>query len=200
MNAGREQVSIPDIALEQLDGEQISLVQVAENNITVVNLWASWCPPCIKQINEGKAFKDRLEVENNVEWIYISPEKNYEKWLRAKKSLKWLVARLPASSEFTIITFNDKVVSHTNKRWMSGSDVSSIQATLGSALNEIPKGGTNLEVAFEEVKQMKPVPDSVYLITDGLPTKGMPPKGITLDILFVFIFYFLNNILGRKNE
>ena len=108
-------------------------------------------------------------------------KQNSEKWVRAKKSLKWLVARLPPSSEFTIITFNDKVVSHTNKRWMSGSDVSSIQATLGSALNEIPKGGTNLEVAFEEVKQMKPVPDSVYLITDGLPTKGIPPKGISLD-------------------
>lgn len=57
----------------------------SKKRIKVLDFWATWCPPCIKQIKEGKAFKDRLMVENNVEWIYISPEKNYTKWLEKNK-------------------------------------------------------------------------------------------------------------------
>lgn len=74
-----------------INGDTLSLKDVfnrSKKRIKVVDFWASWCPPCIKQINEGKAFKDRLEVENNVEWIYISPEKNYEKWLKANEKYK----------------------------------------------------------------------------------------------------------------
>lgn len=50
MDAGREQVEMPDIAVEQLNGEQVSLIQLAENTVTVVNLWASWCPPCQREM------------------------------------------------------------------------------------------------------------------------------------------------------
>lgn len=74
-----------------INGDTLSLKDVfnrSKKRIKVVDFWASWCPPCIKQINEGKAFKDRLEVENNVEWIYISPEKNYQKWLKANEKYK----------------------------------------------------------------------------------------------------------------
>ena len=160
-----------DVVQVEGEGERKYLtgLKVEGNRIAfILDSSASMLDESIVDIVKGSLMGDQIK-------------QNYEKWLRAKKSLKWLVARLPASSEFTIITFNEKVVSHSNKRWMSGSDVSAIQATLGSALNEVPKGGTNLEVALEEVQQMNPMPDSVYLITDGLPTKGMPPKGVTLD-------------------
>ncbi len=73
MNAGREQVSIPDIALEQLDGEQISLVQVAENNITVVNLWASWCPPCQREM---PAFEKSAQQYPDIRFVMINQQES----------------------------------------------------------------------------------------------------------------------------
>lgn len=41
---------LPDIALTDLNGRSISLTDLASNRPTVVNLWATWCPPCIREM------------------------------------------------------------------------------------------------------------------------------------------------------
>lgn len=77
-----------------INGDTLNLKKVfnrSKKRIKVVDFWATWCPPCINQIKNGKAFKDRLQVENNVDWIYISPEKNYQKWLEANKKYKYVL-------------------------------------------------------------------------------------------------------------
>ncbi|APZ46325.1 hypothetical protein BW723_08450 [Polaribacter reichenbachii] len=74
-----------------INGDTLTLNKIfarSKNRIKVIDFWATWCPPCIKQIKEGKPFKDRLQVENNVEWIYISPEKDYQKWLKKNKEFE----------------------------------------------------------------------------------------------------------------
>lgn len=75
MNAGREQVTIPDIALEQLNGEQVSLVQLAENNITVVNLWASWCPPCQREM---PAFEKSQQQYPEIRFVMLNQQESAE--------------------------------------------------------------------------------------------------------------------------
>jgi len=74
-----------------INGDTLTLKKIfarSNNRIKVVDFWATWCPPCIEQIKEGKTFKDRLQVENNVEWIYISSEKNHQKWLEKNKEFE----------------------------------------------------------------------------------------------------------------
>ncbi len=39
----------PDFVLTTLDGETISLVDLHGKNI-LINYWATWCPPCIKEL------------------------------------------------------------------------------------------------------------------------------------------------------
>lgn len=60
----------------------------SNKKIRVVNFWASWCPPCISEIQKTKDFRDKLSVENNVEWIYLSIDVDEKKWLEKSKELE----------------------------------------------------------------------------------------------------------------
>lgn len=40
---------LPDLALENLDGEEVNLQSLSGERV-VVNLWATWCPPCRREM------------------------------------------------------------------------------------------------------------------------------------------------------
>ncbi|MBL7251172.1 TlpA family protein disulfide reductase [Alloalcanivorax sp. C16-2] len=41
---------VPDVTLHALSGEPVSLRQAAAGRVTLINLWASWCPPCRREM------------------------------------------------------------------------------------------------------------------------------------------------------
>jgi len=97
------------------------------------------------------------------------------KWQRAIKMVEWLSTRFPVTSKFQIYGFNtnaDSVVPNTKGQWLEVSNKTQLDQAISGLGKLIPAGGTSLENAFLDISQLSPMPDNIYLLTDGLPTQG----------------------------
>ena len=67
------QDSLPDIALETLDGQSTSLAKEASQSpLTIISLWATWCVPCIKELDAISEIYTDWQEETNVSLIAVS--------------------------------------------------------------------------------------------------------------------------------
>ena len=155
--------SIPDIVQKVNDGERQYLTGLKVDGSYILLLLDN--SASMLDENVQKIFATSILDKQN---------KLTKKWIRAKNSLTWLTARLPKESKFSIMTFNDQVKSHTQNQWLDSNNSSKVNSALASALKEIPERGTNLEKVLLTAKKMFPLPDTVIIITDGLPTIGEP--------------------------
>ena len=104
-----------------------------------------------------------------------SPEEMKEapKWKRAVRTVEWVSAQLPLDAEFQVYGFNEKAESFLplpNEGWFPMEDGSILNQAIDAIKRTSPKGGTSLENLVSEITKLTPLPDNVYLITDGLPT------------------------------
>jgi hypothetical protein len=97
------------------------------------------------------------------------------KWQRAVRSLHWLVANLRQDKKFQVYVFNTEahaVIEDTDGKWLDSSDAKQLQAAIDAVRAIAPDKGTSLHKAFQVIGRLKPKPDSIVLLTDGLPTQG----------------------------
>lgn len=97
------------------------------------------------------------------------------KWQRAIATVDWLTTQIPPSSEFQIYTFDEQaqpVIPGTDKNWLAVSDGQLLDRAVTRLRTIAPERGTSLYQALAVVMEMKPRPDNIYLLTDGLPTQG----------------------------
>ncbi|MCM4155816.1 thioredoxin family protein [Gramella sp. AN32] len=71
-------------------GDTLKLKSILKgaSKIKVLDLWASWCPPCIRDIRETFDFKKELKKEVDMQWIYLSLDTNSENWEKGSKDLR----------------------------------------------------------------------------------------------------------------
>ncbi|TQV84635.1 VWA domain-containing protein [Exilibacterium tricleocarpae] len=101
-----------------------------------------------------------------------------KKWQRSLATVEWLVAKLPQGVNYQIYTFNTEVkpaLKNSLAQWQNLGDADKLDESIANLRQVIPAGGTNLERAFRAVQGLDPMPDNVFLITDGLPTQGAKP-------------------------
>lgn len=105
---------------------------------------------------------------------------NSDKWVGVRNIVDWLTTQLPPPSQYQIYAFNDQVwplVPGTEGNWLEVADEAQLSDAVARLHQTIPERGTNLEQVFQAVAAMNPLPDNIYLITDGLPTLGSREGG-----------------------
>jgi hypothetical protein len=96
------------------------------------------------------------------------------KWQRAVEISQWVIANLPLSSDFQVMTFNTQikaVFGEEINEWHEVSDRKALQEAINGIAKIIPGQGTNMAMVFQAAMDMQPRPDNIFLITDGLPTQ-----------------------------
>ena len=106
------------------------------------------------------------------------------KWQRAIRTVEWLSAQLPLDADFQIYKFNEAVQTLTSDQtmqWQSMGDGSGLNSAVSMLEKEVPSGGTNMEALILALRDLNPSPDSVYIVTDGLPTRdNVEPRRATV--------------------
>jgi thiol-disulfide isomerase/thioredoxin len=53
---------LPDLQLRTLESDAIPFIPLTNSKPTVINIWATWCPPCLKELPSLKALYHTGEV------------------------------------------------------------------------------------------------------------------------------------------
>jgi thiol-disulfide isomerase/thioredoxin len=67
------QNELPSVDLTTTEGKKINFQKVVtSDNVVIVSLWATWCVPCLKELDAISEVWDEWQDETNVELIAIS--------------------------------------------------------------------------------------------------------------------------------
>ncbi|HUO83388.1 MAG TPA: VWA domain-containing protein [Gammaproteobacteria bacterium] len=100
---------------------------------------------------------------------------NARKWQRAVSTVDWLTAQIPVGSQFQIYSYNvtpTALIAGSANRWLSAEDGGQLDEAMQRLRETEPADGTSLQNALAVVNRLKPAPDNIYLLVDGLPTQG----------------------------
>jgi Mg-chelatase subunit ChlD len=107
------------------------------------------------------------------------------KWQQAVASADWLATRVNPGVQFQVYVFSESVrsvVPGTEGEWLDVGDGEGLDRAMTALRQVVPGGGTSLQKAFRAARELKPAPDNIFLLTDGLPTQGEsapdPPENV----------------------
>lgn len=97
-------------------------------------------------------------------------KKKGPKWLRTRKTVRWLLARVPRTSQIAVLSFNGSVNSLGQAKWLFADKPATLTTLYHELENLTPEGPTNLQKGLQAVSKLGA--SDLYIITDGLPTVG----------------------------
>lgn len=71
--------SAPGFTLKDQAGNIVSLEDF-KGKVVYMDIWASWCTPCIMQMNKSKYLKEHFSEEEDLVFLYISIDHDIVKW------------------------------------------------------------------------------------------------------------------------
>lgn len=74
-NAAFSQITIPNINLNTLSGKSVKIQdEIPKDKITILSFWASWCVPCINELDAISEVYEDWQEDFNMELIAISTD------------------------------------------------------------------------------------------------------------------------------
>ena len=131
----KAQTSLPDIQLNDIDGKSVSIQELSKDKVIVYSFWATWCVPCINELDAIAEEYEDLQDDFDFELVAISiddartksrvkPMINGKGWeydilLDSNQKLKRAlnIANVP----YVIIVKNGKIV-YTHSGYTPGSE------------------------------------------------------------------------------
>jgi len=81
------QNELPSIDVKTLDGEIVNIKEITDQeNVVIISLWATWCLPCINELDAISDLYEDWQEETNVELIAVSVDNS-----RTEKRVKPLI-------------------------------------------------------------------------------------------------------------
>ena len=97
------QDNIPNVDLKTMEGKTISFHEVTDqNNVVIISLWATWCVPCIKELDAISDVYEEWQEETGVELIAVSVDDS-----RTVKRVKSLINGKGWDYQILLDTNND---------------------------------------------------------------------------------------------
>lgn len=107
------------------------------------------------------------------------------KWRQVVDTVDWLTTQIRPGTEVQVIAFNEKpwsLLGSDLSRWVEVQDGTELEGAVRELRRTVPRHGTSLVKAFRAVAQLTPLPDNLYLITDGLPTQSEVAPAPAVDV------------------
>ena len=71
--SGFSQKTLPDINLKTFEGDKVNVADLTSNDkIAILSLWATWCVPCIKELDAINELYDEWKTQVDFEVYAIS--------------------------------------------------------------------------------------------------------------------------------
>jgi thiol-disulfide isomerase/thioredoxin len=140
----------PEFSGTTLDEKKISLTDL-RGKIVYVDVWATWCAPCIEEIPESKKLIASFEGNDGVEFLNVSIDRNFDAWKKfilGDKEWKgthinqqkdqidsfWRAYKMAGVPTYILIDQNGRIVDAKASRPSEGKIKKQIESLLGNTL------------------------------------------------------------------
>lgn len=80
------QKNFPNITLKDIDGKDVNLIEASKDKLIVVSFWATWCGPCIQELEAINDSYEDMQDDYNFELYAVSIDNS-----RSKSRIKPMV-------------------------------------------------------------------------------------------------------------
>ena len=116
------QTHVPDISIKSSTGKMLNLKEFSKDKTIILNFWATWCVPCINELNAINEVYSEWQKETNVILIAVSIDdhRTISRVLPLANSNNWSYEILFDSNQelkraFNILNIPHQIAIHNNR-------------------------------------------------------------------------------------